>query len=184
MLADRRNRVLARERAENRKMRENRTSFVGTLMHSDGILQSALTDASDANVSFLKSLIMPVSLMLMSWVIWIVFFMFYEGEELTFVEAFYLVIISGTTVGFGDISPQTEGGQYFATAWLLVIVVLTTTFLGRVAEYVIPQPDDFRLNDVMLEGPQSVLELCDTDGDGDVEYYEWYVVSPYRCLLP
>eukprot|EP00037_Helgoeca_nana_P027627 m.317623 g.317623 ORF g.317623 m.317623 type:complete len:566 (-) comp27558_c1_seq4:2926-4623(-) len=177
MIADRRNRVLAKQRSARRKIRENEKSSTastmrGSLEHSDGILQSALTKA-ESTVSFLKSLLLPFVLMLMAWSVWIVFFMFYTDEELTFVEALYFAMMSGTTLGFGDIAPQTKGGQHFATVWLLVLVILTTTFLGRVAEHLIPKPDDFRLNNVMLEGPQAVLELCDTDGDGSVEYYEW-----------
>jgi hypothetical protein len=173
--------VLAKHRSARRKIRENGGSSTastmrGSLEHSDGILQSALRKA-ESTVSFLKSLLLPFVLMLMAWSVWILFFMFYTDEEFTFVEALYLAIISGTTVGFGDLAPQTKGGQHFATVWLLVLVILTTTFLGRVAEHLIPKPDDFRLSNVMLEGPQSVLELCDTDGDGSVEYYEWYVSS-------
>lgn len=171
LIADRRNRVLAQQREMRRKQRDGGQT-TSTLQHSDGILQSALTQA-ESTTTFLKSMVMPFVLMLASWTVWILFFMFCEGEDLDFVEALYFTIISGTTVGFGDISPTTEEGQWFASVWLIILVVLTTTFLGRLAEGLIPQPDDFRLNNVMLEGPNAVLQLCDTDGDGDVEYYEW-----------
>jgi len=174
VLADRSNRRLAVERNQTRQQRRHSASEPGGFDHSSGILQSALSEADHKNVHFLNSLKMPAILMLSAWAVWILFFTLYPGENLTFVEALYMTIVTGTTVGFGDYSPETEAGRAFATPWLIVIVVLTTTFLGRVAEGIIPQPDDFRLNNVMLEGPKAILELCDTDGDGDVEYYEWF----------
>lgn len=48
------------------------------------------------------------------------FFCNYPGEEKNLAEAFYMSVITLTTVGFGDITPKTPMGKWFATVWMLV----------------------------------------------------------------
>ena len=50
------------------------------------------------------------------------------------------------------------------------------SFLGNLAESVIPEVRDERLASLLLEGPAAVIELCDEDNSGGVEYYEWLEV--------
>lgn len=49
-----------------------------------------------------------------------VFFSCCPGENKTAAEAFYMSVVTLTTVGFGDVTPSTEKGKTFATVWILV----------------------------------------------------------------
>ena len=55
------------------------------------------------------------------------FFHYHEDEDLSWVDAFYMACVTLTTVGYGDISPQSEQGRIFAVFWLLIGL----TFAGR-----------------------------------------------------
>ena len=41
-------------------------------------------------------------------------------EELTWFDSFYFSIISLSTVGYGDITPQTTGGKIFVIVFLII----------------------------------------------------------------
>jgi len=46
-----------------------------------------------------------------------------DGSPITFLDAFYLTIMSVTTVGFGDYSPKSEEGRIVCVFWILFSVV-------------------------------------------------------------
>mmetsp|Transcript_49580 Transcript_49580/g.114916 ORF Transcript_49580/g.114916 Transcript_49580/m.114916 type:complete len:324 (+) Transcript_49580:65-1036(+) len=48
------------------------------------------------------------------------FFSHFPGEDKTLIEAFYMCVITLSTVGYGDKTPNTETGKAFATIWMLV----------------------------------------------------------------
>lgn len=57
-----------------------------------------------------------------------------ERDDFNFVDALYMSVITATTVGYGDYSPQTEGGRVFAVFWLLGAVICTGKAIGDVAD--------------------------------------------------
>lgn len=66
-----------------------------------------------------------------------VFYGAMERDDFNFVDALYMSVITATTVGYGDYSPQTEGGQggrMFAVFWLLGAVICTGKAIGNVAD--------------------------------------------------
>eukprot|EP00035_Acanthoeca_spectabilis_P040221 m.68127 g.68127 ORF g.68127 m.68127 type:complete len:482 (-) comp9903_c0_seq2:129-1574(-) len=129
-------------------------------------LSRALDICSDLKWPFIN--------MLITWVVWIVFFIFYGDEDLTFVEALYFTVISGTTVGFGDLSPLTVDGRAFATVWLVVLVVATTGFLGHLAEKVVPTAEDTQLSNLLREGPKAIYCLSESSQlKGEMDYSDW-----------
>ncbi len=71
-------------------------------------------------------------------------------EDMSFFEAFYLLVISVTTVGYGDVHPVTEGGRVLALA--IVPVGLLLVF-GLGVSYVTD-----RLDDLVLRGGVGRLE--------------------------
>ena len=56
-------------------------------------------------------------------------------EKLSWLNAWYLSVITLTTVGYGDITPKTDVGKLFTTLYVLVgigiIVAFTSTLVKR-----------------------------------------------------
>lgn len=55
-------------------------------------------------------------------------------EGLSWVDALYFTMITLTTVGYGDISPQTTAGKLFTIVYILVGLGIIATFISLVAE--------------------------------------------------
>jgi len=53
-------------------------------------------------------------------------------EDLRFVDAMYMSVITMTTVGYGDFSPQSQGGRVFAIFWILFGVLAVTRAISDV----------------------------------------------------
>lgn len=78
-------------------------------------------------VAFVKAFMMWSAFV----VSWMVFFMFFPGEERPWGEALYMAVITLTTVGFGDFVPLTEGGKMFATVWMVLGTGAFTMMIGK-----------------------------------------------------
>lgn len=68
----------------------------------------------------LVNLAAPAILFALIALAWIVFFHFYPGEEKLWTEACYMVLITLTTVGFGAVTPVTEGGMLFSAFFMFI----------------------------------------------------------------
>lgn len=69
-------------------------------------------------------------------IIWVVFFINFPGEEKHLFEAFYMSLITMTSVGFGAITPVTEGGMVFAAFFMIGGSVAAVNMIGKFCEYV------------------------------------------------
>ena len=49
---------------------------------------------------------------------------------MTFVNAMYWGLVTGTTVGYGDVSPTTNGNKIFACFFLVFAVIVTANALS------------------------------------------------------
>lgn len=68
-------------------------------------------------------------------------------EGLTLVDAFYFSVITLTTVGYGDITPQTDAGKIFVSIYVLVGI----TMLAAIANYLLNSTLIQRLKQRQLE---------------------------------
>ena len=51
-------------------------------------------------------------------------------EGWSWVDAFYFSAVAGSTVGFGDLSPTTNGSKLFTVLYIFSAMAIITTFLG------------------------------------------------------
>lgn len=58
-------------------------------------------------------------------------------EDLTWLDSVYFCVITLTTVGYGDITPQTEGGKLFTIFYVLSGLGIIFTFANTLAQNVI-----------------------------------------------
>jgi voltage-gated potassium channel len=55
-------------------------------------------------------------------------------ESLIWLDAFYFSVVSLTTVGYGDISPQTSFGKLFTVFYLLIGIGLLFSFISLITK--------------------------------------------------
>lgn len=56
-----------------------------------------------------------------------------EGWE--WIDCFYFCIITLTTIGYGDFSPQTDGGKIFTIFYILIGLGLILSFVNTVYQH-------------------------------------------------
>lgn len=54
-----------------------------------------------------------------------------KDQKFIFLKWLYFVIITSTTIGYGDVSPKTDNGKLFTTCFLVVGIVLMMSLLTR-----------------------------------------------------
>jgi hypothetical protein len=69
-------------------------------------------------------------------ILWIAFYASFPGENKTVFQAFYMSLITLTTVGFGAITPLTEGGMIFAAFFMLVGSANLVNVISNFVEFV------------------------------------------------
>eukprot|EP00250_Pteridium_aquilinum_P035175 c8807_g1_i1 orf=271-1362(+) len=99
-----------------------------------------------------------------------------EVEGMGFVEAFYLVCVTVTTLGYGDVSFQTTGGRAFAVIWILVSTVNVAQLFLYIAELYTEGRRESLLQWVLTrKTTSSDLEAADMDNDGVVSASEFVI---------
>lgn len=91
-------------------------------------------------------------------------------EKLDFIDAFYCVCCTITTLGYGDRSFSTEGGRIFAIVWILMSTVCVAQFFLYLTELTTERSQKFLVQRVLTRHMTNVdLEAADLDDDGVVE---------------
>ncbi|XP_030511024.2 two-pore potassium channel 1 [Cannabis sativa] len=90
-------------------------------------------------------------------------------ENMDFVDAFYCVCCTITTLGYGDVSFSTQGGRVFAIFWILISTICLAQFFLYIAEFN-TEIRQKALVDMVLNRPMTNfdLEAADLDDDGSV----------------
>eukprot|EP00929_Paragymnodinium_shiwhaense_P038329 TRINITY_DN20264_c0_g1_i1.p1 TRINITY_DN20264_c0_g1~~TRINITY_DN20264_c0_g1_i1.p1 ORF type:complete len:400 (-),score=79.22 TRINITY_DN20264_c0_g1_i1:136-1335(-) len=108
------------------------------------------------------------------------------GFTMSWLEAFYMSVITMTTVGFGDFTPKSKAGRAVGIVWMIVSVACTVTFLGATADF---------LKDLMHSGDgeskkdennEHLFTVVDADGDGNLDFAEYalYVMLKHKMVDP
>ncbi|CAK0844429.1 unnamed protein product [Prorocentrum cordatum] len=58
-----------------------------------------------------------------------------DGEQKTLVNAMYFSVITLTTVGFGDFTPQTHLGRWVGIFWMIFGVTATANWIGAMSSF-------------------------------------------------
>lgn len=69
---------------------------------------------------------------------------YWQIEGWSLLDAFYFSSITLTTVGYGDLSPQTDAGKLFTVFYLFTGIGLIVAFLNAVARAAVEQRDERR----------------------------------------
>jgi voltage-gated potassium channel len=64
---------------------------------------------------------------------------YWQLEDWTIIEALYFSVLTLTTVGFGDLTPTSEGTQIFTIAYVLIGLGVFVALLTSVAEQFLRQ---------------------------------------------
>lgn len=56
-------------------------------------------------------------------------------EDWSWVDAFYFSSVAGSTVGFGDLSPTTNGSKLFTVLYIFSSMTIIATFLDQRLKY-------------------------------------------------
>ena len=77
-------------------------------------------------------------------------------EDWSWVDAFYFSAVAGSTVGFGDLSPTTNGSKLFTVLYIFSAMAIITTFLDQRLKY----------HGVVLRRAKKEVQSSADDGSG------------------
>lgn len=117
------------------------------------------------------------SIVLLVWIVGFLVLLFVE--EFSGVDSVYLLAVSATTVGLGDVSPQTDAGKIVWIFYLGMLTASTGLLISVLAEILFGIPDiDSLFDDHHVT--REVLEAVDADSDGVVTREEWLAAMVVR----
>jgi potassium channel subfamily K len=92
------------------------------------------------------------------------------GYVKTWTDAFYMSVITLTTVGFGDHAPRSDVGRAVGCVWMLFGVVATANFASAFGALLIgAQKNDHRIGKVTEE----IFQKIDKNKDGEIDRREF-----------
>ena len=80
---------------------------------------------------------------------------FYRNAEgWSWVDSFYFTVVTLTTVGYGDFSPQTDIGKLFTVLYIIMGLGLLSSFIIKLATINVPRNERKRLRSPLLFGEE------------------------------
>lgn len=96
-------------------------------------------------------------------------------------DLIYFGIVTATTIGYGDFTPQSQHGRLYAVVGIPIVVGMMGHWLAIVAGYIIDRKQSrFRHEMANKELTLEDLAIMDEDGDGEVtqvEFLEFMLVA-------
>lgn len=108
------------------------------------------------------------------------------GYTKSTVEAFYMSVITLTTIGFGDYQPRSTVGRVIGVIWMIVGVGTTACCLAALSEIMFSEPQKEKLKacEVAADIDEHVFSKIDKDHDGKVTQGEFlaYALLKYGAV--
>lgn len=106
------------------------------------------------------------------------------GQEMTWSNAFYMSVITVTTVGFGDFSPHTRLGRAVGILWMVFGVAVTAYFIKALSDVLAREDHDLEFEDVRHLAHRSIFQEMDKDGNGYLskDEYALYVLVKHDLV--
>jgi potassium channel subfamily K len=96
------------------------------------------------------------------------------GDVKTWVDSFYMSVITLTTVGFGDETPKSFIGTVGSCAWMIVGVAATAAFLGNIGTLVM----DYKHESLKMDRvSEDIFRKIDKDNSGTLSREEFQVYA-------
>mmetsp|Transcript_41483 Transcript_41483/g.77180 ORF Transcript_41483/g.77180 Transcript_41483/m.77180 type:complete len:408 (-) Transcript_41483:118-1341(-) len=144
----------------------------------------------------IKSLLLAGFFFLTSITIWALFFVnfcdifhmdtdeswdgLHNCEGLSYVDAVYFAVVTFVTLGFGDITPQTAGGEAFACIFSLVGIASYLNLVGAVTNSFLKVKERIKIDRISKEE----LARADEDGSGHVDLFEFtrFILTKFNMV--
>lgn len=167
---------------------------------SSAQVQLFLNDATPGQEQTLWALMRPALLagllFLISITVWTLFFAnfcdifhmdtdeswdgLHNCEGLPYVDAVYFAVVTFVTLGFGDITPQTAGGEAFACIFSLVGIASYLNLVGAVTRSFLKVKEQIKVDRISKEE----LEAADEDQSGHVDLFEFtrFILTKFNMV--
>jgi voltage-gated potassium channel Kch len=101
-------------------------------------------------------------------------------EDKTIADSFYMCIVTATTVGFGDVVPDTEEGRLFMTLWMFIGVAATASLVAVITDTLLKMKSEMKIHNLS----EKLIEEIDASGDGEVSEMEFvcYMLKKYELV--
>lgn len=94
------------------------------------------------------------------------------GHTMSVGSALYMGIVTLSTCGFGDVTPSTNGGMWFAIFWLLLGVAVFANFLGALIHFFVERDRDQTYH-LKSKITRQIFDKMDKNGDGTISKSEF-----------
>eukprot|EP00442_Polarella_glacialis_P004337 CAMPEP_0115150070 /NCGR_PEP_ID=MMETSP0227-20121206/64845_1 /TAXON_ID=89957 /ORGANISM="Polarella glacialis, Strain CCMP 1383" /LENGTH=310 /DNA_ID=CAMNT_0002560415 /DNA_START=151 /DNA_END=1079 /DNA_ORIENTATION=+ len=112
-----------------------------------------------------------------------------DGWHQSYKSAFYMSVVTATTVGFGDFSPKSYWGRVFGIFWMIIGVAATANFISACSG-VIAGDDDSNDKEEDIEQVESISKVLfdsmDKDNNGSLAKSEYmaYMLVKHKFVNP
>lgn len=97
-----------------------------------------------------------------------------QTYTMTFVNAIYWGLVTGTTVGYGDVAPTTDGTKIFSMFFLVLAVITTANALSTLGDALMSSPGSDAVTNLLGKKLDAdFIMSLDMDGSGEVSEYEY-----------
>lgn len=95
------------------------------------------------------------------------------GYTKTWLSAFYMSVMTVSTVGIGDYSPRSQFGRAVASVWMLVGVITFAHGVKELSEFFVEQSSSFRMGKKDAAVDRKTFDEMDKDGNGELSRAEF-----------